>query len=327
MNATEGLKAIETYFDLMSINGGSHIFRTAKEFGVFDVLWKKTLAPSEIADKCGMQEKGAKLLLECLCGLEVVVFEHGCYGLAPVMGFLAGAYGNLSDEYWHQLPEFLKSGTPMAKMDTVEQSEEQYVKQVLALSWMLKPSAVAAGQMLGIGKQRKGLNILDVGAGSAVWSLALAQADETSEVTALDWPKVLQIAEGQAKQCSMLDRFHKLPGNYHDTDLADETYDLAIVGNVTHIETPDGNTSLMKKVYKSLKTNGEIVIFDILSGQGKGNLSASLYAMGLALRTEQGQVYHPDELKGFLESAGFTNFKATPIPATPYTMGMFTASK
>jgi len=327
MNAIEGLKAIETYFDLMGTNGGSHIFRISKQFGIFDVLREEALPLSEIATRCKIQEKGAGLLLDCLCGLEVVIMEGGCYRLAPVMRFLSGAYSNLSDEYWEHLPEFLRSGTPIAKMDSVEQSEEQYVKQVLALSWMLKPSAMAAAQMLGIGSQRKNLNILDVGAGSAVWSLTLAQGDETSEVTALDWPKVLDIAEGQARQSSMLERFHKLPGNYHDTDLPDNTYDLAIVGNVTHIETPEGNTSLIKKIYKSLKVNGEIVIFDILSGQGKGKLSSSLYALGLALRTEQGKVYCPDELKGFVEAAGFVDFNVMPIPATPYTMGMFTACK
>lgn len=327
MNPAEGLKAIETYFDLMGINGGAHIFHISKQFGIFDALREKPLSLSEIAARCEIQEKSTRLVLDCLCSLDVVILESGCYKLAPVMQFLAGAYSNLSDEYWQHLPEFLKTGTPIAKMDTVEQSEEQYVKQVLALSWMLKPAAMTAAQMLDSGNQRKNLNILDVGAGSAVWSLTIAQGDDESQVTALDWPKVLGIAENQAKQSGMQQRFHKLPGNYHDTELPDETYDLAILGNVTHIETPDGNTSLMKKIYKSLKINGEIVIFDILSAQDKGKLSASLYALGLALRTEQGQVYSPDELKSFLTSAGFIDFKAVPIPATPYTMGMFIACK
>ena len=326
MNQSEGLKAIGTYFNLMGINGGSHIYRIANQVGIFSALQSKPLAANEVAEQCGILAKPAGLLLECLCGIDVVVKKDNSYELAPVMYFLSGAYSNLSDEYWEYLPEYLKRGEPIAKMDNVEQSEGQYVKQVLALSWMLKPAAVAAGKMLEVGSKRKGLNILDVGAGSAVWSLSIAQYDEESQVTALDWPKVLEIAEGQARECGMAQRFQKMPGNYHETELPADTYDMAIVGNVTHIETPAGNSKLMAKLYQTLKPGGEVVIFDILSTE-EGKLASALYAMGLALRTEQGQVYGPEELKGFTEDAGFVDFGVMPIPVIPNTMGMFIARK
>jgi len=123
------------------------------------------------------------------------------------------------------------------------------------------------------------------------------------------------------------ERFNVRPGNYHEVELSPETYDLAIVGNVTHIETPEGNTALFTKMYKTLKTNGEIVIFDIFPGQEEGELSQSLYALGLALRTEKGQVYSCEQLQEFLSQAGFTGFKFSPIKVPPYTMGMLLAKK
>ena len=192
---------------------------------------------------------------------------------------------------------------------------------------MMKPAAECAAMMLGMGESRKGVSILDVGAGSAVWSLTFAAKDSESTVTALDWPAVLKIAAATAEGMGLQDRFTALPGNYHEVELAEAAYDLAIVANVTHIETPEGNEDLFRRLRPALKDGGEIVIFDVMAGQEQGDLSRALYALGLALRTEQGQVYTFEELQGFLETAGFTGAAFAAIPVPPFTMGMITAKK
>lgn len=321
------LKALKTYFDLMAINGGARIYRVAREFGIFDVIGSEQMAAEVVAEKCGLREKPVKLMLEALCAINTIRCQEGKYSLMPVMQFLSKNYKNLSDEYWDYLPQLLKDGIPIAKMDSVEQSEEQYKKQVTALAWMMKPAAEAAAMMLGIGKSRRGVNILDVGAGSAVWSLTFAQRDPDTKVTALDWPAVLKIAVASAEDMGIKERFHILPGNYHEVKLADEIFDMAIVGNVTHIETPEGNQALFQKLYRALKPGGEIVIFDVMPGQEEGNLARTLYALGLALRTEKGQVYSREELEHFLQQTGFIKSTFMPIQVLPYTMGMIFAKK
>jgi ubiquinone/menaquinone biosynthesis C-methylase UbiE len=327
MNKSEQLQALETYFDLMSMNGGTRVFFIAQQTGILKALASGPVDAADVAKSCGTREKPTRLLLDGLCGLRAVQRVEDKYVLTPVMRFLAGNYQDLSSRYWDHLPEYLKTGVPMAKMDDPAESEKQYQAQVTALDWMMRPSAEVAAVMLGIGDRLKGLNMLDIGCGSAVWSLAFAGKDPTSRITALDWPAVLKIAQASAERSGVSDRFTAMPGNYHDIELPDEAFDLAIVGNVTHIETPDGNRALFARLHRALKPGGRIVVFDILGGQEKGQLQAALYAIGLALRTEQGQVYPEAELRSFAEDAGFRKLVVSPIEITPYTMGMLVGEK
>ena len=120
----------------------------------------------------------------------------------------------------------------------------------------------------------------------------------------------------------MASRFQRLPGNYHEVVLDDGAYDVIIAGNVTHLESVDGNQRLFKKLHKALAPGGRLVIFDVIGDQEQGKLQAALYAIGLALRTSQGQVHSLEALKGFLQSAGFSKVDYQPVEVTPYTMGM-----
>ena len=104
-------------------------------------------------------------------------------------------------------------------------------------------------------------------------------------------------------------------------------HDLAIVANVTHLETPDGNAALFRKLHGTLAAAGEIVIIDVMPGQEKGDLARSLYALGLALRTERGRVHSCDELCDLLLEAGFVAPQVHPLPVCPHSMGMIIAGK
>lgn len=321
------LEALQTYFDLMSMNGGARVYRTARDLGIFDAMSAGARTTSEIATTCGLCERPLEVLLDVLVSLRTLTCHDHTYALTPVMQFLQGSYKNLSDEYWDHLPHLLRSGEPLAKMDSDEQSEQQYTKQVTALAWMMKPAAEAAATMLEIGTNRRDLHILDVGAGSAVWSLTFAAKDAEATVTALDWEGVLKIASAAAQNMGLQDRFTPLPGNYHDTELTQDAYDLAIVANVTHIETPEGNARLFRKLLTAMKPHGELVIVDVMPGQANGDLARALYAMGLTLRTQRGCVYSREELVSFLDQAGFVNATFIPIPVPPHTMGMIVARR
>ena len=319
--------ALRAYFDLMNMNGAARVYHAAQELGVHDALRHGAASARQVAEACGLQEAPTTLLLDGLCALGTVVSGNGGYGLAPVAEFLSGNYSNLGNEYWDFLPTFLRTGTPLARMDSTEHSEAQYAQQVGALAWMMTPAAEAFAQLLGIGTARKSLAILDVGGGSGIWSLTCAKHDAGSTVTVSDWPAIVEIAAGFAERMGVRDRFESIPGNYHEADLGSGVFDLAIVANVTHIETPEGNVDLFRRVHDALRHGGEIAVVDVMPLQAEGRLSASLYALGLGLRTESGQVHGPAALRQYLEDAGFRDTAVTPIPAPPYTMGTITAGR
>lgn len=178
------------------------------------------------------------LVLDTLRALGLVQSNGDRYTLTVLaMGLLGGSYRKLGDEYWAHLPGFLKTGHPWIKMDDARQSEAHYQSQAAALAWMPAPAAEAAAQTLGVGEKLKDLNILDIGAGSAIWSLTMARHDQGTTVTAVDWPAVLEVAAETASNFGLSDRLTTIVGNYHEVDLPESRFDLALLGNVTHLET------------------------------------------------------------------------------------------
>lgn len=325
MNDHDNLKALNTYFDLMTMNGGVYIFQIAQKMGVFQLFQDKALTVDEVAEALKFEKRPTQLLLEGLEALGLLRSEDTKFSPSLTLLFLKGNYRNLSAEYWDHLPVLLKSAVPFKKMDNEEDSENEYKTQVKALEWMMKPSATVAAKLLELGTKRKECSILDIGTGSGVWSLSMLQEDPSAKVDAIDWPSVLDIAKASAEAAGLKDRFTAVEGNFKAIDLQKNNYDLAIVANVTHILRPNENISLFRKIKRSLKETGELVIFDVFSGQEKGKIAVALYGLGLAIRTVEGTVYKEKELITFLKDASFHEFNLTRLEITPYTMGMLLA--
>ena len=212
-------------------------------------------------------------------------------------------------------------------MDVLQHQAEHYQAEVGPLGWMLGPAAEEVASVLEIGTRRKALRVLDVGAGSAVWSLAMIRRDRSSKVTALDWPEVLAVAQQRAKAQQLDSQLDVLAGDVHQVALPPGAFDLAILANITHLETPEGNQHVFKRVYEVLDEQGEAIIIDVFPGSAEGDLTRILYRLGLALRTEHGQVYSSERLNRQLKEVGFRSCELTMLKSPPHMLGMLIASK
>jgi ubiquinone/menaquinone biosynthesis C-methylase UbiE len=154
--------------------------------------------------------------------------------------------------------------------------------------------------------------------------LAAATADAT--VTAVDWPAVLEVAREKAAEMGLAERLTTIAGNFHEITLPPAQFDLVFVANVTHLLTPDGNAVLFKRARSALRLGGRLAIIDVFPGQPQGDINRTLYAVGLALRTEHGRVYSASELKPLLAEAGFGAPELVPLPVPPFAVGMLVAS-
>ena len=315
------------YFHLMNVNGAAHVYREALRAGVLDALAAGPGDAAGVAQATGLAERPVGLLLDALAALGLLEpDEEGRHRLTPLARWLlAGSYRDLGDPYWSHLPAFLRTGTPMARMDSPAESEAHYQGQAAALAFMLAPAAEAAARTLDAGRSLAGSAILDVGAGSAIWSLTVAAQAPGATVTAVDWPAVLPVATGTARRLGLESRLTLRPGDYHRVELPAAAFDLAILGNVTHLETPAGNLDLFRRVRPALRRGGRLAIFDLFPGLAAGDLNRALYALGLALRTERGRVYPPGELEALLRQAGFSPARLIPLDVPPHAVGMLLA--
>jgi ubiquinone/menaquinone biosynthesis C-methylase UbiE len=324
---SESTDILAGYFRLMNLNGASHVYREAVRFGALDALRSGRRTAEAVAQACGTVHRPTQLLLDALSALGLLNKNDDGYGLDPLAQMLLmGDYRNLGDEYWAQLPAWLKTGEPLVKMDDIAQREAHYQAQAAILGWMLTPAARCAAHIMRADWVSEAARILDIGAGSAIWSLTLARETPTATVTAVDWPSVLEVAAETAGQFGLLDRLTKLPGNYHEIEFPRGWFDVAILGNVTHLERRSDNVALLAKTRGALKPGGRVVIFDIFPGQSRGDLNRALYSLGLALRTKHGHVYSVQEFDSMLRESGFGPPQLFPLEVPPFAVGMLTAA-
>jgi SAM-dependent methyltransferase len=152
------------------------------------------------------------LLLDALAGLDVARGDAlGRYALAidglPLLRTLIRS--------WSQLSVVVRNGEPLVRADTAEGASDLYPDFLPVLSAMFTPAAHRAARLLA----GRGADVLDVGAGSAPWSIALATASPAVHVTALDLPAVIATTRRAVDAANLSDRFDYLPGDAFTTEL------------------------------------------------------------------------------------------------------------
>ncbi|MER3420552.1 MAG: hypothetical protein C4290_08540, partial [Chloroflexota bacterium] len=178
-------------------------------------------------------------------------------------------------------------------------------------------AAELAGRLHAAGQLPPGAAILDLGAGSAIWSRAVASLDPRATVTAVDRAPVLEAAHAYAEAAGMGARFTALAGDWRDVPIVDGTYDLALLANICHLEDEIAVPRLLGRAVAAVRPDGLIVVVDTLPDEGREpSLEVLLQALQLGMRTAGGGVYTLQQYHAWLEDAGFRVVVAWPLQAT-----------
>ena len=105
----EQVDRLADYFQLMTWNGISRVYRAASEAGILAAIIEGQGSAAVIAERCSTLEEPTSQVLEALCEAGVVMRDGESYGPGPVMALLQGNYRDLGDSYWDHLPQFLRT--------------------------------------------------------------------------------------------------------------------------------------------------------------------------------------------------------------------------
>ncbi|WP_163572941.1 methyltransferase [Fodinicola feengrottensis] len=157
---------------------------------------------------------------------------------------------------------------------------------------------------------------MDVGAGAAPWSIALARENPESQVTALDLPAVLVSTRRAVSAAGLVGQFTFLPANVFHDPLPECSYDLIVLGQFCHLFDAATCADLISRLSQLLNPGGQLAIMDGVPGRP----GAAVYELSLYLRTKEGALHPLAEYERWLRDAGLTTKTPVDINAEPAIM-------
>jgi hypothetical protein len=301
------------------------MIRAALVHNIFELLeTPRTLSELQALTKAS--NRGLRILLDGLLGLGLLLRPSDRYANSPdTSAFLVPgkpafqgsvflhAFPALVPK-WLELPEVVKTGTPAIAVNRQEQGEHFYAGMVEALFPMSYFPAKALAKHLDLRALTKPITILDIGAGSGVWGIALAEESSKITLHSVDWPAVLAVAERFSTALGLAGRFVPRPGDIASVDFG-AGHQIVTLGHIIHSEGEAGSRKLLAKSFEALSAGGTIVIVEFIANEDRsGPPHALLFAVSALVDTEHGDIFTFNEMSTWLRDAGFKNIRLLDIP-------------
>ncbi len=303
---------------------GSNVLFAASDLGVFGKLASLgEAASSDIAGELNLSPRGAELLLNGCVAVGLLEKSGNLFRNTPAAAvfLVPGSPGDLSaairynrDVYsaWGKLADFARSGRPVELPET-HLGDDSDRTRAFVLSMH--------GRALGMGRaviprlDLKGrTTLLDVGGGPGTYSVLITNANPSMRSTVLDLPPVAAIAAELIASQGASDRVRVLPGDYHTTPFPSPLDAINFFG-MLHQESPDSIRDLFRRAFEALEPGGIVHVMDMMTEASHTSPPFSaLFAVNMALTTANGWVFSDEELRGWLEEAGFIDFRVEPLP-------------
>lgn len=296
----------------------SRILSTAVQLDVFSKIAAGAQTVSEIARATNASERGTRMLLDALRGFELLAKHKEAYALSPMAAkFLVrespdyvGAM--LEDdahwEGWSKLAEAVRTGKPIHAVFDPAEAEKFFSVLTRSLHVQNRLPSQRLAKTLGAGTKHAGLRVLDVGCGSGVWGIAIAEADSQARVTAQDLPKVLEQTRQYVERHRVASQYDFLPGDLHKVGFPAGEYDVALLGHIVHGESAGVARELFNRLHEALKTGGRLAIIDMIpNDERSGPPFPLIFALNMLVHTDAGDTYTFNEYKDWLREAGFSS--------------------
>jgi len=285
----------------------TRIFLTGAELGLYTLLADHPLSAEEIARRLGAKLRPLTIVLDALAAMELLVKEEGRYRTEPSAALLVeGAPGSVLPMVLHaaNLWKRWSSLTEMVGARAVEEDAEASLRAFIgAMHVGAAPQAARIVELVNPGSARR---LLDVGGASGTYTIAFLRAAPEMAATLFDRPPVVEMARERLAEAGLLDRVTLAPGDFN-TDPLPGGHDLAFLSAIIHMNSPEQNVALYRKVYNALLPGGRIVVRDhVMSPDRTSPRGGAIFAVNMLTATEGGNSYTFEEIRDTLAEAGFT---------------------
>ncbi len=293
---------------------------------LFDTLANGAKNAEQLSQDTGASVRGLRAILNALVGLELLKKNGDNYSLTPESeaflvsnkpGTLAGFFPmnmKRSIPLWLTLDDIVRTGEPAEARNEEHPGTEFFTELVENIIPMSYGSAQALADHLKLANAKQPTRVLDIAAGSGIWGIALAQKSPQVQVTAVDWAGMIPTTKRITQKFGVSDRFKFIEGDIGEVDFGNG-YEVATLGHILHSEGKERSRQLLKKTFGALKPGGTIAIGDwLVNDERTEPLPALIFAVTMLVNTEEGDTFSFNEIKGWLEEAGFKNARTVEAP-------------
>jgi ubiquinone/menaquinone biosynthesis C-methylase UbiE len=179
---------------------------------------------------------------------------------------------------------------------------------------MSYPAAQKLADHLKLAKSKEQVRAIDLAAGSGIWGIAMVQKSPKVRVTAVDWAGMIPTTKRITAKFGVGDRFEFIEGDLAEADFG-SGYDVATLGHILHSEGEQRGRQLLRKVFRALKPGGIIAIAEWLVNDNRTEpLHALMFAVQMLVNTENGSTFSFNEIKKWLQDAGFKDVRKLDAP-------------
>src|SRR5579884_2876514 len=320
----------ELIFNLLGAYQQSAVLKGAIDLEVFTAIAEGNTTAGAIAQRCKASERGIRILADYLTVMGLLTKHNHDYGLTADSAtfldshkpsYIGGAVRFLMAPDLRQgfddiAAAVRKGGTATPGKGTVENENPVWVEFARGMAALMMPAAQAIPEVLGAGAGAK-WKVLDIAAGHGMFGIMLAQKNPNTEVVALDWPAVLQVAQENAQKFGVAGRWRKLPGDALTIDYG-TGYDVVLVTNFLHHFDPATNEGILKKAHAALQPGGRVAVLEFVPNDDRVSPPApAMFSMVMLAGTPSGDAYTFPEFQQMFKNAGFAKVEIHELPGLP----------
>lgn len=310
---------------LLQAQWANQVLRTAVELDLFSNLAAGPATAREVALRLGLNEQALTRLLLALVCMEYLAQAGEKFSLTDIArDYLVKSsplyfgdyvlFKDKLDESWRQLTTTVKTGEPFTRVNQDAVAEEFFPRLATAIFPINFTTAQMVADELGIASMNSP-RILDLAAGTAVWSIPAAQANKNARIDALDFAPVIEVAKRFVAKHGVSEQYAYLTGNWRDIKLSANEYDVIYLGHILHSEGKQVAQELLNCCVAALKPGGRIVVAEFLGNDAhNAPLFTTLFAVNMMLATTSGCTFAISELNEMFMQAGLKGAEQLRVP-------------
>ena len=318
------MKSIQDIVDLASAYYGSAVLFAALDNDVFSRVEAGEFNGGGVPSDS--LPRGMWLLLDACVAEGLLEKRDGGYLNTPAgkAALIPGGPADLTkairynrDVYpaWGKLAEFAKTGRPVERPE-LHLGEDAARTKAFAASMFGRAMGIGRGVVPMLDLDREGsFRVLDLAGGPGAYAILMCQANPGMSCVTVDLPAISAEAKGYVAQFGLSDRIECRAGSYRSDEYESGAYDVVTIFGALHQESPEEIVRILQRANRALKPGGKVIVLDMMTDETHtAPKFSALFAVNMALTTENGWVFSDAELKGWMREAGFAPGETRSVP-------------